>query len=104
MRPVFPIFHDELTSVEIEEGYTTNRNARLWWRYAITAVIKSNREKRGWLTAFRVPRSTLEEMERRFVPLFLKYSADVSRIEEEEELQLRHAVESVDLEVLRVRC
>ena len=47
-----------------------------------------------------MPRKKLEEMERCFVSLFLKYHADEARVDLEEELQLRHVVESVDLELL----
>ncbi|CAI2385812.1 unnamed protein product [Moneuplotes crassus] len=74
-----------------------NENAVMWWKYAIKSVIKQQREKRGSMYEFRIPKSKKREYEVNFINQFQLYLKN----EDYDQDMLHHiivAVDRVDLE------
>lgn len=44
------------TDNKLQGEHITNENAALWWKYAIRWVIKLQREKKGSIYEFRIPK------------------------------------------------
>jgi hypothetical protein len=70
----------------------TNENAVLWWKYTIKSVIKSQREKKGSIVEFRIPKKQKREYEQKFIKLFQKYLTN----EDYDQDELHHIIVAVD--------
>ena len=64
----------------------------LWWKYAINSVIKLQREKKGFINAFKIPKTRMRDYEVNFMKLFQKY-LDKQPYNENE---LHHIIIAVD--------
>jgi len=64
----------------------------MWWKYAIKCVLKLQREKKGSIYEFRIPKSKKRDYEVKFMKLFKQYLKN----EDYDKELLDHIITSVD--------
>ena len=73
-----------------------SKRSRMWWNFAIKSVVRENREQRGSLVAFVIPRDELRKYEHAFLKLYPKYTEDPSSLDSDQKLKLIHILEAVE--------
>lgn len=64
----------------------------MWWKYAIRSIIKLQREKKGSIYEFSIPKDKKREYEVKFMKLFQKYLTN----EDYDTDELHHIIVAVD--------
>ena len=72
LRPIFKVT-DFKKSNFLQSDSVSNENAVLWWKYAINSVIRLQKEKKGFINAFKIPKTRMRDYEVNFMKLFQKY-------------------------------
>ena len=91
LRPIFKVTDFKKGSF-LQSDSVSNENAVLWWKYAINSVIRLQKEKKGFINAFKIPKTRMRDYEINFMKLFQKYLDNKPYSKEE----LHHIIIAVD--------